>query len=143
MSVCSQTRKPGPFTCTEVDSKSGLMSSVATSQRLASQTAASCSHSGSDEIMRPKQFRGGGPNPCQMQRKTACHRRLRGPRFKYFVQTAAPRGCAIAKTNLLIRHNRSQRYCIKVQHDSERLEDNSVAKTCRSTEGISLSNVLA
>ena len=54
-------------------------------------------------------WRGGGPNPFQMQRKTACHRRLRSPQFKYFVQTAAPRGCAIAKTILLIRQNRIQR----------------------------------
>ena len=34
--------------------------------------------------------------------------RLRSPQFKYFVQTATPRGCGIATTILLIRHNRIQ-----------------------------------
>ena len=132
------------------------MSSVATSQRLASQTAAVCSHRGSDEILcrmkyaysvttckalqvseRPHvQYRGGGPYPFQMQRTTADHRRLRSPRFKYLVQIVVPRGCADAKTNLLMRHNRNQRNCSKVQHESERLEDSSVAETCRKTKGI-------
>ena len=39
-----------------------------------------------------------------------------------------------AKLDLTLMH--------KVQHDSNRLEDNRVAKTCTNTEGISLSSVL-